>query len=72
VHGLEAEYGNQVNFIYLDIDDQDNNTFKQQLRYRYQPHIFLVDGEGAVLGQWVGQVARDTLEGAILDSLTDE
>jgi hypothetical protein len=69
VHGLEAEYGDQVNFVYLDIDDRANDSFKQQLGYRYQPHIFLVDGEGTVLQQWVGQVAGDELEGAILSSL---
>jgi hypothetical protein len=69
VHGLEAEYGDRVNFIYLDIDDRNTNPFKQQLGYLYQPHLFLVDGDGAVLQQWVGFVSRDELEGAILDSL---
>lgn len=69
MHGLEAEYGDQVNFVYLDIDDRNTNPFKQQLGYLYQPHLFLVDGDGAVLQQWVGLVSRDELEGAILDSL---
>ena len=69
MHGLEAEYGDRVNFIYLDIDDRNTNPLKQQLGYLYQPHLFLVDGEGAVLQQWVGSVSRDELEGAILDSL---
>jgi hypothetical protein len=69
VHGLEAEYGEQINFVYLDIDDQANGPFKQQLGYRYQPHLFLIDGAGTVLQQWVGQVAGDQLEAAILSSI---
>jgi hypothetical protein len=69
VHGLEAEYGDRVNFVYLDIDDRNTNPLKQQLGYLYQPHLFLVDGEGAVLQQWVGLVSREELEGAILASM---
>jgi hypothetical protein len=70
VHGLEADYGSQVNFIYLDIDDRDTEPFKQELGYRYQPHLFLVDAEGNILQQWVGRVSGDELERAILASLS--
>jgi hypothetical protein len=70
VHGLEAEYGSQVNFIYLDIDDRDTESFKQELGYRYQPHLFLVDADGNILQQWVGRVSGDELETAILASLS--
>jgi hypothetical protein len=70
VHGLEAEYGSQVNFVYLDIDDRDTEPFKQELGYRYQPHLFLVDADGNILQQWVGRVSGDELERAILASLS--
>jgi hypothetical protein len=70
VHGLEAEYGSQVNFIYLDIDDRNTEPFKQALGYRYQPHLFLVDADGNILQQWVGRVSGDELEMAILASLS--
>jgi hypothetical protein len=70
VHGLEAEYGSQVNFIYLDIDDRNTEPFKQELGYRYQPHLFLVDADGNILQQWVGRVSGDELERAILASLS--
>jgi hypothetical protein len=66
VHGLEAEYGQQVNFVYLDIDDSANDAHKQALGYRYQPHILLLDGEGNVLNQWVGPVSGQDLESAIV------
>jgi hypothetical protein len=70
VHGLEAEYGSQVNFVYLDIDDRNSEPFKQELGYRYQPHLFLVDADGNILQQWVGRVSRDELESALLASIS--
>lgn len=67
MHGLEAEWGDQVNFIYLDIDDPATQPFKSALGYQYQPHMFLVDGDGQVVQQWVGLVDRETLEQALED-----
>ena len=69
MNGLEAKYNGQVNFISLDIDDSRTDQFKQALGYRYQPHIFLVDGDGNILSQWVGFVAEQDLEGAITDAI---
>jgi thioredoxin-like negative regulator of GroEL len=69
VHGLEAEYGDRMNFVYLDIDDEATFTFKQALGYRYQPHIFLLDAEGNVIIQWVGFVDETALEEAIIAAL---
>jgi hypothetical protein len=65
VHGLEAEWGGQVNFVYLDIDDSAVEPFKRQLGYRVQPHMFLVDGDGLILEQWLGFVDAATLEAAL-------
>ena len=69
VHGLEAKYTSQMNFVYLDIDDSRNDTFKQSLGYVYQPHIFLLDGNGNIIEQWVGFVSGETLEAAITNAL---
>jgi hypothetical protein len=65
VHGLEQQYGQSINFIYLDIDDPRNDDFKRQLGYRVQPHMFLLDGTGEELGQWLGLVGRDELDAAL-------
>jgi len=65
VHGLEQQYGDRINFVYLDIDDGRNDDFKRQLGYRYQPHIFLLDGEGKTTQQWLGFVTREELEVAL-------
>ena len=65
MHGLEAEGGGEVEFVYLDIDDPATEPFKRQLGYRVQPHMFLVDGDGLVLQQWLGFVDAATLEAAL-------
>lgn len=65
VHGLEEQYGSQVRFIYLDIDDPANKPFKEELRYRYQPHFFLIDNEGNILDQWVGYVSVGDFIGSL-------
>jgi len=64
VHGLEAKYQDRINFIYLDIDDPASDDFKQALGYRYQPHIFLLNGDGKILNQWIGRVAEEELVSA--------
>jgi thioredoxin-like negative regulator of GroEL len=65
VHGLEAEYAGEVRFVYLDIDDPDTMPFKRELGYRVQPHLFLLDGAGNVVDQWLGRVTADDLRPAL-------
>ena len=69
MHGLESEYCEDVNFVYLDIDDRSTQRYKDALGYIYQPHIFLLDGDGNILQQWVGYVQGADLESAIVDAL---
>jgi hypothetical protein len=69
VHGIEAQYSEQVDFIYLDIDDSRNDQFKRALGFRFQPHIFLLNGEGVIVDQWIGRITGDTLILAIEDAL---
>jgi len=69
VHGLEEEYGSQVRFVYLDIDDPANQPFKEELRYRYQPHFYLIDGEGNIIDQWVGYVPVGDFVGSLEHAL---
>jgi len=59
VHGLENEYGERIEFVYLNIDDPETTAAKEKYGYRVQPHFFLVDGNGEVVEEWLGQVSRD-------------
>ena len=67
--GLEAQYGQEMNFVYLDIDDPSNASFKQELHFRQAPHFFLLDANGKVLREWIGYVDAqdfiDAIEGAL-------
>ena len=56
MHGLEARYGDRIQFTYLDIDDPNTADIKRALGYRIQPHLFLLDGQGNVVKQWLGFV----------------
>ena len=56
VHGLEAEFAGEINFVYLDVDDKENQQFLDALGFRYQPHFLLLDGQGNILEQWLGPV----------------
>lgn len=69
VHGLEAEYSDRMNFVYLDIDDPDTDPFKSALGYRVQPHLFLVDEHGKIIQQWLGRVSEADLRQAFENAL---
>jgi len=69
VHGLEAEYYDRINFIYLNVDDPATNRFKEELNYFVQPDFFLLDRDGTVLNRWTGPVPAEELEGAFMTAL---
>ena len=64
VHGLEAEYKGQVNFVYLNIDDPGTQDLRRTLGFRSQPQFFLLDGDGRMLNQWSGLVEAATFHAA--------
>lgn len=69
MHGLEAEYGDRIQFTYLDIDDPNTADLQAALGFRVQPQLFLLDGEGNVLQQWFGFVSREEFVGAFEEAL---
>ena len=58
VHGLEAAYSEQIDFVYLAIDDAATQPLKAALGYRLQPHFILVDVQGHIVQQWLGLVSE--------------
>lgn len=66
VHGLEIEYWGEIEFAYLDIDSQSVAPFKEQLGFRAQPQLVLLDGEGNIVQEIIGpqpeEVLRDALD----------
>jgi len=63
---LNTEYGKNVYFHFLDIDDPATQNLKKQLGYRRQPHLFLIDAKGNILKEWTGFVD----EAELRDELT--
>jgi len=59
VHSLEKDYSEQIGFVYLDIDNPVNDTFKKSLGYKKEPHFFLLDKEGRIIKEWIGYVSFD-------------
>jgi thioredoxin-related protein len=70
VHGLEADYYGKINFVYLDIDDPSNETFRKQLEFRYQPQLIMLDGNGHKLYEWIGPIPREEFIKAFEDVLS--
>jgi hypothetical protein len=62
VHRLEAQYGNCVDFVYLDIDNPKTSDAKRQFGYRVQPEFYLLDGAGKVTWRKFGFVTEQELE----------
>jgi len=62
VHGLEAKYFGRIQFSYLDADDVETRAFQQQLGFRYQPEVYLLDGDGNILKKWVGFTSESEFE----------
>lgn len=69
VHGLEDKYSEQIQFTYLDIDDPANQAAMQDLVYIGRPHLYLLDGEGNIIRQWLGFVSQEELETAFVEVL---
>ena len=61
INKLEIEFGDQMNFVYLDIDNPANDEYEKSLKYRTPPHFFLLDAAGNVLKQWQGYVDENEL-----------
>ena len=69
VHGLEAEFAGKINFVYLDVEEQDNEQFLNELGFRYHPHFLLLDGQGNIIQQWLGAVQEEQFREAFSAAL---
>lgn len=54
MHGLEAEYWGQVDFLYINRENPSNTELNQLLGVRYQPEFYFIDAEGNMIEQWFG------------------
>jgi thioredoxin 1 len=69
INSIAANYGDRMNFMFLDIDDPATKKFQEALGYRTQPHFFLLDQKGNVIKQWQGNVDVADIHLAIENAL---
>ncbi len=74
VHGLEQLYGEEVNFVVLDIDKTGNHEygpFITALGYspRIRPGIFILNPDGEVIQFWLGAVDGKIIQQVLVDTL---
>ena len=71
VDGLEKLYGEYVNFVVVDIDDNENLVLMEALGYspRVRPGLYLLSPDGAVEAVWIGTVEGSVLQKEIVASI---
>ncbi len=69
MRGLAKEYGGRVEFVRVNVLDDDNAPLLKQFAFSTTPELYLVDGGGRVLAFWNDEVTADELRAALDDAL---
>ncbi len=74
MYGLEQLFGEEVNFVVLDIDKTGNHEygpFIAALGYspRIRPGIFILNPDGEVIQFWLGAVDGKIIQQVLVDAL---
>ena len=54
MNGLEAEYGEKIQFYRLDANNPDNQPIQNELNLRGHPSVAILDQNGNVVQQFFG------------------
>lgn len=66
---LRAEFGDQIPFVKLDVDNPDTQETRQQFDLLQRSRYVLVDAEGDIVRAWIGPLAATDIESAIREFL---
>jgi thioredoxin-like negative regulator of GroEL len=61
VNGLEAEYGEQMTFTRLNVDEPANQEIQQQYRLRGHPSVAIINANGEIVQTFVGVQSAETV-----------
>lgn len=53
VNGLEKQFEGRIEFVYINILEEENLELMEQYGFQSTPEFYLVDGEGKVLHTWL-------------------
>lgn len=71
VNGLQAEYGDRVAFVQLDVDTPEGARMQERYGLRGHPAYVLTDSHGQVSWQGIGQLSENELRAHIRALLTE-
>jgi thioredoxin-like negative regulator of GroEL len=71
VHGLEAEYGHQINFVYLDAALPENVQVQQAYGLRGHPTVAVLDKDGRLVQTFFGPQTADQLRPILQAIISD-
>lgn len=76
VHGLEAKYGEYMNFVYLDVDKPavEDILTEMNIYANYIPTFLFIDSNGKVIPgtTMIGSQSDNAMEKAIIEVLISE
>lgn len=71
MHGLEAEYGDQINFVYLDAALPENEQVQQVYGLRGHPTVAVLDKDGRLVQTFFGSQTADQLRPTLQAIISD-
>lgn len=69
IRKLESEFGEEMNFVYLDVNDRRNSGLTRRFDVYGLPAIVILNAEGEALDIYEGQVGVPFLRKAIEEAL---
>jgi hypothetical protein len=61
VNRLQEQFGDEITFILLDVDDPASAPLRQQYSLTHRSNYLLVDGEGERVQSWFGPLSFDAV-----------
>lgn len=65
MHRLEEKYGDQIEFVYLNVDDPASLPMRQQYDIVARSQYVLVDANGEVVQKWFGYITTQSVSEVI-------
>ena len=68
--GLQANFGEQIDFLHIDVDDVRQRQIGQKLGVFRHTQYILLNGEGDIVGEWNGYLNQEEVAIALDSALT--
>lgn len=71
MNGLQAQFGEEIEFIVLNIDDPATLPLRQQYNMVQRTNYVLVNARGEVVQRWFGALNEDEVARALREFLAN-